>query len=334
VRAHRTYTFGHAKRGLLTSRGAELSGPVEVVDLGVSPRLGPGGTPGAWWLEASDVAAFARPRAASAHKGQSGRVAVMAGGPGKTGAALLSATAALRAGAGLVTVCNFPEVTASLDQRVLEVMTRSLDAAQLEAELDAALADAHAVVIGPGLGLDERARRVVDRVVLGFEGPAVVDADAITHFAGRAEALREARGPRLLTPHAAELGRIVDASARDVESDRFGVVERAVERTGQHVLLKGPHTLIGSPGEPIWVSSFGSAVLATGGSGDVLSGVCGALAVAGSLREAAALAAALHGVAGRLWVERHRGADRGLLAGELAELLPAARVELSGARAS
>lgn len=332
VRAERTITFGHPKLGLLTTSAADYTGHVEIGGLGVPCELGPGREPRAWWLEAGDVAAWSVARARSGHKGMSGRVLIVAGSVGKTGAALLCSQAALRAGAGLVTIATFADAARSLDQRVVEVMTDSIDPDRISSSLERLLTGVDVVVIGPGLGLSEAARRVVDHVLLSWPGPKVVDADAITHFTGRGgELARLAAGSCLLTPHPGELGRLLGSSAAEVEADRFAALERAVTLTGQTVLLKGPHTLIGEPGSPPWVSSEGHAVLATGGSGDVLAGLCGACAVGLSLQRAAALATYLHGAAARLWVQAHAGADRGLLARELADLVPDARAGLTRA---
>jgi hydroxyethylthiazole kinase-like uncharacterized protein yjeF len=183
-------------------------------------------------------------------------------------------------------------------------------------------------VIGPGLGQEELARRVVDHVVFEFPGPKVLDADALTHFAQRAHELANAPGPCLLTPHPGELGRLLSVGAKEIEADRFAAVDRAVELTRHAVLLKGPHTLIGEPGVPPWVVSEGHPALAIGGSGDVLAGMTGALiATLGPLR-AGALGAFLHGRAARLWVDAHGGADRGLFARELTDFVPRALASL------
>ena len=212
---------------------------------------------------------------------------------------------------------------------MIEVTTRPIEVSRLEASLDAALANADAVVIGPGLGQEELSRRVVDHVVLGgHAGPKVLDADALNHFAQRAHELRDAPGACLLTPHPAELGRLLSVGAKEVEADRFAAVDRAVELTHKAVLLKGPHTLIGELSVPPWVVSEGHPALASGGSGDVLAGITGALvATLGPLR-AGVLGAFVHGRAARLWVEAHGGADRGLFARELADFVPRALAAL------
>jgi len=329
VRAMETVTFAHPKLGLWTSVGAEHAGRVTVVDIGVPADLVDRVGHSARILEASDVASWVIPRPLATHKGSAGRVVVVAGSAGKTGAALLSARGALRAGAGLVTICTFPDAADALDRRVLEEMTSRIDPANVEGSLDRVLADADAVAVGPGIGLGAEARRAVDHVVLRFSRIKVVDADALTHFAGRLTELRGANGPVILTPHPGEMARLLGGATADVEGDRFGAVERAVSLSGAVVLLKGARTLMGAPGEKPVVNPSGTPALATAGSGDVLSGMMAALAVAvGDPFRAACAAAYVHGAAGQAWVRAH-GADRGLLAHEIADAVPAALAGLA-----
>ena len=320
VRAHTTITFAHPKLGLLTPLGLEHAGSVRTVDIGV-PDTGLAQIGySAEIVEAADVRGAIAARAVSTHKGSAGRVVVIAGSPGKIGAALLAARGALRAGAGLVTIAAFPETAALLDQRVLEMMTARIDPARIEDSLDELLERADAIAIGPGLGLDAEARRIVDHVVLRVHKTKVVDADAISHFAGRAEVLRGAPGEVVLTPHSGEMARIVGGTAAQVEADRFGTLARAVALTGSVVLLKGHRTLVGAPEERVAVNVTGSNVLATGGSGDVLTGVLAAFGVHLDARRAAYSAAYVHGLAG----ERRslHGVDRGVLAHEIADEVP------------
>ncbi|MEB2313054.1 MAG: NAD(P)H-hydrate dehydratase [Sorangiineae bacterium] len=325
VRAHLTVTFAHPKLGLYTTSGAEHAGRVEVVDIGVpGTRME---ACAAYLSERADVAHAVVARPVSAHKSSAGRVLAIAGSAGKTGAALLVARGALRAGAGLVTIATFPEVQGAVEARALEEMTARIDPVSVEASLDALLEGTHSVAIGPGLGLDERARRVTEHVVLRWDGVKVVDADALTHFAGRAGELAGAAGRLILTPHSAELGRLLDRSAAEVEADRFGALARAVELTRAVVLLKGPRTLVGAPGRLPVVNATGVPALATGGAGDVLSGMIAALAVHAEPFAAAWSGAYLHGRAGERWGSVTR-ADRGLVAHELADALPACLGEL------
>lgn len=331
VLAHETITFAHYKLGLLTSQGADHAGRVTVADIGVPGALSAAVGESALVLEPRDVGGWIAPRKTSVHKGAAGRVVAVAGSPGKTGAALLVARGALRAGAGLVTICTFPDAADALDRRVLEEMTARIDVQRLEGSLDDELENVDAVVLGPGLGLFPDARRVVDHVAFAHEGFVVIDADALSLLSGRLEVLRSAKGPRALTPHPGELGRLLGISAAEVEADRFGAVARAVELSHCTVLLKGARTLIGTQGALTVVNPSGSPVLAIPGSGDVLSGVVAALycAVRDAARAACA-AAYLHGRAGERWANA-AGTDRGLLAHEVADGIPSALAELTGA---
>lgn len=323
VHADFTTTFAHPKPGLYAGAAVDFTGPVHGVHIGADPGFWSEVGASSFLLEGSDVALRLPPRSRSVHKRQVGKVLVVAGSPGKTGAALLAASGAHRAGAGLVTVACWPEVAVSLGARVLETMTVSLREDDLSGSLKPALLDADAVVVGPGLGLDARARELVEAVLRLWDGPLVMDADAISHFEGRADELQEAAADVLLTPHAGELSRLLGESADRIEADRFKAVRSASALTSAVVLLKGPHTLIAAPGEDTLVNTTGTQVLATGGSGDVLGGVIAALSASGvEPRWAAAMGAWLHGRAGELWQEEH--ADRGLLAGELGELIACA----------
>lgn len=323
VRAALTITFAHPKPGLFASAALDRVGELVVADIGVPAALAAAVGAAAELVEPADVAALLGRRPASAHKGQAGRVVLCAGAPGTLGAALLAALGATRAGAGLVTIAAAPEVAAALDRRVLEAMTARLEPDDLERSLARITAAAQAVAVGPGLGQGELAARVVAALCRSHAGPLVLDADAITLLAREPSALVGAPGPRLLTPHPGELGRLLGIGAAEVEADRLGAVARAVERTGATVLLKGPRTVIGAPGALPAINPTGSPALATGGAGDVLTGIAAALACHLPLRGAAVAAAYLHGLAADRWAAR-TGADRGLLAHEVADELPGA----------
>ncbi|MRG95280.1 NAD(P)H-hydrate dehydratase [Polyangium spumosum] len=322
VRADDTVTFGHLKIGMLTPEGARLSGNVHVVDLGVPdpPILAHVGVV-AEVIRRETVGSYFAPREASVHKHKAGDVLVVAGSPGKLGASLLTAKAAMRAGAGLVTIGTWPDAATSLESRVVEVMTTRIDPSRIGPSLDAALAGRRTVAIGPGFGLGAEARAAVDHVVLGWDGFKVVDADAITHFAGRPESLAQARGRLVLTPHPGELGRLLGRSATAIEQDRFGAVREAVARTSATVILKGARTIIATPEGRLFICMAGNPALATAGSGDVLTGLIAAFACSMSAEEAACAGVLVHALAGDLWRAR-TGCDRGLFAGEIPDLVP------------
>jgi ADP-dependent NAD(P)H-hydrate dehydratase / NAD(P)H-hydrate epimerase len=324
VQAAFTVTFAHLKAGLVQGPGIAHLGELFVVGLGVmdAPILEKVG----WTAQviAEDrVADTVGRRAVDTHKYKAGSVLVIAGSEGKTGAALLCADGALRAGAGVVTIATWPDAAASLDARVTEVMTARIDPDDIEASLTSALDRRRAVAIGPGFGTDARAIDVVERIGLMWEGPAVLDADAISCLAGRPEVLRKARGARILTPHAGELARLMGTTSSDVEANRFEAARAAADATGSTIVLKGHRTVIATANQ-LDVNMTGDAVLATAGSGDVLTGILGALLAAEpSAHEAATASVYLHALAGKRWRDRI-GADRGMIAHEIADELPGA----------
>ena len=306
-----TVTFGGHKRGLHQYPAVAHAGEVEMASIGVPP---PGEMPAAL-VEDDDVSAVIGRRAGDAHKGTAGHVVVVAGSPGKTGAALLSGLGAMRAGAGLVTVATRASQR-GMDQRVVEIMTAAVE------DVDDALAvvseRATAAVVGPGLGTDDRGMEIARAVALEAMVPVVLDADALTAFAGELGALRSAAGPRVLTPHPGEAARLLGVDTATVQRDRYAAAARIAERSGQVVTLKGARTVV-SDGVRWRVSAAGTPALGVGGTGDVLAGVTGALACEGrSLFDAAWVAVHLHARAG----ERAAVGDRGLFAREVADAVP------------
>jgi NAD(P)H-hydrate epimerase len=319
VRADLTVTFAHRKLGHVTGQGAHLSGVVRVVDIGVPSTLRAEHAAGL--VEARDVRALLSPRPVDSHKYRAGHVAVLAGSRGKVGAALLAAHGALRGGAGAATIVTWPDAATALESRVVEIMTTRIgEDGVLTEQVDAALANKRAVVVGPGFGTGERSREVVGHVLSTYKGPIVADADALTMHAGQLEAFAVASGRAILTPHAGELARLLGITSEEVENDRFTAARTAAARAHAVVVLKGPYSVIASPDGRLVVNSTGNPALATAGSGDVLAGLTGALACLLPPFEAAWSAAYLHGAAGDAWKARH--GDRGLLASEIADELP------------
>jgi NAD(P)H-hydrate epimerase len=235
----------------------------------------------------------------------------------------------MRGGAGAATIVTWPDAAAALEARVVEVMTTRIDDdGVVGGQLDAALANKRAVVVGPGFGTGERAREAVQHVLTTFTGPIVVDADALTMHAGALEAFGAASGRAILTPHAGELARLLGTTSEEIEADRFGAARSAAAKARSVVVLKGPYSVIASPEGRVVVNTTGNAALATAGSGDVLAGLTGALACSLPPFEAAWCAAYLHGAAGDAW-KAQRG-DRGLLAHEIGDAIPSVLRELLG----
>jgi ADP-dependent NAD(P)H-hydrate dehydratase / NAD(P)H-hydrate epimerase len=320
LRADLTVTFHAAKRGLHHAPGLDLAGEVIVADIGVPPPQ----TARARLVGEEELAACARRRANDSHKGTAGHALIVAGSPGKTGAALLAGLGAIRAGAGLVTLAARGAARAALDAKVVELMTREVPEA-LEAGVAAVLSDAaraSSAVLGPGLGLDAGTRSFVRRLAVELPVPTVIDADGLRALDESSLAsLAKAAAPRVLTPHPAEAGALLGLGTAEVQADRFACAERLAELTKQIIVLKGARTVVAARGE-LRVCDRGTPALGVAGTGDVLSGVISALLGAARAEdEGAAFASAWQGVvAHALAGERAAaGRDRGLLAGEVAE---------------
>ncbi len=319
VRAEATVTFGHAKMGFFTAPGALHTGVVHVADIGVPPSSAAhiGQVAGA--TERSDIASWIRPRGLDAHKHSVGQVAILGGSAGKVGAALLSAHGALRAGAGAATIATWPSAVDALNARVVEVMTAPITTDR--AVIDAILKGKHVVVMGPGFGLHDDARCVVEHVLSSFSGPIVLDADGLTLLAQKIEMAASAKASLVLTPHAGELARLLGTTAAAIEADRLTAARAAAQKTRATVLLKGRYTLIAHPDGRVAVNCTGNPALATAGSGDVLSGILGAFAHMLAPFEAACAAAYVHGASADAWSVVN--GDRGILASEIADGVPA-----------
>jgi len=305
-RADVTATMGACKLGLFVDADAPV-GRVEVVELGVPILLEDDGF-GArtHLLDDPGIAAMLPRRRASAHKGSAGHLLVVAGAPGKTGAAVLVGEAALRAGAGLVTLASTAPGQAALDAKVVELMTaRYTKGAEVDGgEAAAALAKlaerVQAIAIGPGIPTGDGMHAVVRRLAAESPCPMVLDADALNALGTDAPSvLAPAPAARVLTPHPAEMGRLTGLSTSDVQADRLGIARRLAASTRAIVVLKGARTVIAAPDGRAFVSPIACAALATAGSGDVLCGVVGALLAGGADPLAAAqIAVFVHGAAG------------------------------------
>ena len=327
VRAAFTVCFGHAKLGLMTPVGLDHTGELVIVDIGVPPALYAQVGHSAWAVDSGDLASMLQRRGPAAHKGHSGRIAVLAGSPGTVGAARLVARGALRAGAGLVTVVNVDAVITRLEGQVEETMTARLDEAAPADSLERIVTKMDALAVGPGLGVGETSQALV-RTALDLPCAKVFDADALTILAEDPAKLRACKGNAVITPHPGEAARLLGVTPADIESDRFGSIRRLVELTECVTLLKGARTLIAGPEQLPHINLSGSPALATGGAGDVLTGIIAALLAHGEPFSAALLGAGVHGLCGELWSSR-LGADRGMLASEIADEVPRAFAQLS-----
>ena len=329
VQADVTVTFQAAKLGLLVHPGKARAGRLEVADIGIP--VARGGAPpaqGAGTIAAEVLAGLAT-RGAESTKFSSGSVLVVGGSTGLTGAVCMAAMGAMRAGAGWVRVAVPESLNLVFEMKLTEVMSVPLPDAQgclapdaLAQVLEAA-ERADSVVLGPGLGRTEGAFALAQEVAAQVDRPLLVDADGLNAVAAVGlETLAGRTAPTVLTPHAGELGRLLDTSSAEVSAHRLAAAAEAVERSGAIVVLKGDDTLVAEPGGRTGVSAGGSPALATAGTGDVLSGVAGALLAQGTepFRAACAAvyahAAAGHGAAAAL-------GPASVIAGDVLDALPA-----------
>ncbi|MGM0554578.1 MAG: NAD(P)H-hydrate dehydratase [Pseudomonadota bacterium] len=320
VRATRTLTMIADKLGLRTGAGVDCAGTVRVADLGLPERIAAGVRPVARRLGPSGWPAWLPPRRAAAHKGDFGHVLVVGGAPGTSGAARLAGAAALRAGAGRVTLATHPQhaAWANLDQP--ELMVHGVESV---AGLLPLLQAADAVVVGPGLG-QEAWGRALWPAVADAAAALVVDADALNLLA---QAPRQRRD-WILTPHPGEAGRLLQQTVTEVEADRPASVRALAARFGGVALLKGAGTLVASvPEEALLCVTDGHPGMATAGSGDVLSGIIAALCAQGLAPAAAAGAGAAWHCAAARRACAVIGGERGMIAGDLVAALPAAAGE-------
>jgi NAD(P)H-hydrate epimerase len=318
IRAALTVTFASYKRGLYQFPGAGVAGEVLCASIGIpSPDEAD-----CHLIEPDDIAEWIPPRPLDAHKGTAGDLLIVAGSPGRTGAALLSGLGALRTGAGLVTLAARGAARSALDAKVVELMTAEIpiDPPDSVREVSRLARNRVAAVIGPGLGLDasgiELARVLAEKLPI----PAVIDADALTSIGTDLDMLRRARGPRVLTPHPGEAARLLDLSSAEIQKDRYTAAARISERSGCVVVLKGAGSVVASPEGRVRVCGNGTPALGVAGTGDVLSGVIGSMLAALPAFDAASAGVALHAIAGELATE----SDRGLFAREVADAIPAA----------
>ncbi|WP_111655640.1 NAD(P)H-hydrate dehydratase [Isoalcanivorax indicus] len=318
VRASATITFIGVKQGLLTGAGLDHAGALSFNHLGVPLSVYQRVPPAALCPNPSWLPALLPPRLRAGHKGLYGHVLVIGGDHGYAGAAMMAAQAALRCGAGLVSVATRAQHVSAFLTRQPELMVRGVDTRD---DLQPLLDKASVLVVGPGLGQDKWGQVMLD-AALASGLPAVLDADAINLLAGHSE--RPQRADLVWTPHPGEAARLLGQSAASVQQDRFAALDALCQHTGGTVLLKGVGTLINHADarQPPVLIRQGNPGMASGGMGDVLSGIIGALLGQGlSPREAAAGGGLLHALAGDQVAARQ--GERGMAATDLLAELPA-----------
>jgi NAD(P)H-hydrate epimerase len=340
VQSTLTVTLGLPKIGLYQSRGTDFAGLVMIVDIGIPQAYIDAVRSRTSLITDSFVQGVLPSRLLSSHKGTFGHAGIIAGSVGKTGAAAMAAKAALRIGAGLVTVAVPSSMNDVLEAKLLEAMTIPMPETKARTfsrtafdRLAAFIAARTAIAIGPGLSTHPETVELVQALVKQLDRPAVLDADALNALAGRASLLTTCKTPPILTPHPGEMARLEsDATPRTINENRIATATRFARERGVFVVLKGAKTVIAQPDGAAAVCPTGNPGMATAGTGDVLTGmIVGLLAQGLASWEAACAATYLHGYAGDL-----AAADKGqagLIAGDVIEQIPHALKSVHGAQA-
>lgn len=335
IRADLTATFGLAKIGQVSEPGARYVGHLEVVDIGIPRTL----------IEQTDIKArlldpeelnlsLLDPRPGHAHKGDYGHLFVLAGTPGKTGAAAMVCSGALRTGAGLVTLGIPASLNPILEAKLTEAMTEPLpDAgtgylcANALERIRQLLEGKTALAFGPGISTQPQVQELFFELIPEISVPLVIDADGITALASRPEILKKCAGTAILTPHPGEMARLVGLTTDKVQADRIGVAKSFATAYGCIVVLKGDRTVIATPEEEVYINPTGNPGMASGGTGDVLTGMIGGLLAQGlPPLDAATWGTYLHGLAGDIAAQAL--GEIPLIAGDLIDRIPDALNEV------
>jgi len=317
VRATHTYTYGSPKVGQLLLPGAVYRGKLTVVDIGLPASAYGESAIDGYLVDGAMLRGFFRDRPPEAHKGMFGHLAVIAGSTGKTGAAVMATTAAMKIGAGLVTLVCPGSLNPIVAAKLVEAMTYPVDDGSkgffIEASYEAVkefASDKDVVVIGPGLGRAEGTMALVRKLYRELDKPFVIDADGIGAFVGHLDLLREKGGKTVLTPHPGEFGRLVARAAKEVNADRLNAGRGFALEHRLNLVLKGAPTITFSEGGEAFFNPTGNPALSKGGAGDVLTGFIGGLASQGyGMRDASLLSVYLHGYIADTWAREQTDMD-------------------------
>ncbi|AEF93381.1 YjeF-related protein [Desulfotomaculum nigrificans CO-1-SRB] len=328
IKADHTVTFGLPKIGLVVEPGASYTGQLHIVDISLPRALTEAGHLQKYLLTGETVARWLPPRQSTGHKGTYGRVLVVAGSRGMVGAARLTTRGTLRAGAGLVTLALpaglQPVAAASLDEAMSLALpetpegTLAIGAAGVILET---CRQVDVLALGPGLSTHPETAAMVKSLLPELEVPTVLDADALNALVGDVDMLGEAKAPLIITPHPGEMARLLDLQVAEVQENRIDLALAAARKWRVVVVLKGARTIVASPNGNIYINPTGNPGMATGGSGDALTGIIAGLLGQGlNPEQAAAAGVYLHGRAGDLAAEQLGQVS--LLAGDIISFLP------------
>ncbi|WP_035235681.1 bifunctional ADP-dependent NAD(P)H-hydrate dehydratase/NAD(P)H-hydrate epimerase [Desulfobacter vibrioformis] len=313
IQADATATFAFAKAGHILYPGNFHTGALEIIDIGIPGHIAKTQSPDIFLPGPHDIAGLIPPRDFNAHKGSFGHLLVLAGSPGKTGAAALCANAAMRTGAGLVTLGVPEKLMPVMEPMVIEPMTAALaqtqsgglDAAALD-DIITLLADKTALALGPGMGTDPGTRELIKAIISIASVPMVIDADGLNCIAKDPDILDTIKAPVILTPHPGEMARLTGKSTADIQLNRMETARNFAEKYKVILVLKGAQTLVACPDGAVFICPTGNPGMACGGMGDVLTGMIAAFLAQDLPPESAALAGVyVHGLCGDLLAEDH-----------------------------
>ncbi|WP_320044159.1 NAD(P)H-hydrate dehydratase [uncultured Desulfobacter sp.] len=311
IQADATATFAFAKAGHILYPGNFHTGDLEVIDIGIPGHIVKAQSPNIFLPEPHDISGLIPARDFNAHKGSFGHLLVLAGSPGKTGAAALCANAAMRTGAGLVTLGVPEKLMPVMEPMVIEPMTTALaqtpsgglDAAALD-DIITLLADKAALALGPGIGTDSGTRELIKSILAISSVPMVIDADGLNCIAKELDILNTVKAPVILTPHPGEMARLTGKTTEDIQHNRMATAREFAEKHKVILVLKGAQTLVACPDGTVSICPTGNPGMACGGMGDVLTGIIAAFLAQNLPPESAALAGVYaHGLCGDLLAE-------------------------------
>jgi ADP-dependent NAD(P)H-hydrate dehydratase / NAD(P)H-hydrate epimerase len=328
IKADLTVTFGLAKRGLVVHPGIKYCGKLVIVDISIPRAAIEGENIRDHLIAGSEFPPFLSPRDPESHKGTFGHLFVLAGSGGKTGAAAMVSLAANRVGTGLVTLGIPRSLNLIVESKLTESMTEPLPETPEKtlgfgalARITELLERKSALAIGPGLSTNSETVRLVQRLVRNADLPMVVDADGLNALEGRLDALRKNPGKFILTPHPGEMARLAGRSTAAVQKDRMETARNFAAENGVVLILKGARSVVAGPDGQIYINPTGNPGMASGGMGDVLTGMLGGFLAQGfAPLDAARFGVYLHGLAGDLVA--HQKGERGILATDLIEATP------------
>jgi hydroxyethylthiazole kinase-like uncharacterized protein yjeF len=330
IRASLTITFGLPKIGHLIPPGLDYVGKVKVIDIGIPKKLVEEEKIPTYLLEKEEIQRWLSiPRHPNTHKGDYGHLLVIAGSVGKTGAAAMTCQAALRMGAGLVTLAIPKSLNTIMEIKLTEVMTEPLPETPKQTLSLRALSaivrlceNKKAVIIGPGLGTFKETQSLVLKLIKTLDLPIILDADGLTALATQPKTLPAMNGSLILTPHPGEMARLIRSTVKEALEDRIGLSRNFSQTQHVHLILKGHPTLIASPKGEVFINPTGNPGMASGGTGDVLTGMIGGLICQGfEILPSLQISVFLHGMAGDEGVQEV--GEKSLIATDVIEKIPA-----------